>query len=596
MSERYSKLFTLPENLYTTGAPVVIAAGALLKDNQSGNVLVQLKLQNINSRRIKAAAVQIFPMDTAGDAIDETATYQYLDLNAGRDEFFGQKTAIPLPNAATRSFSVIVTEIIFSNNEKWIAEEAKWRPLKKPTSIGWGDPELVKQFHRDYGGYSNNMLLEDTDLWTCVCGAINRSGETCCHRCGQTLDHLRDFNIDDLRKRKDERLALEAAAAEKKRLEEEKAKRRNIRAAAILAVVAVLCFAAYFVIDAVEKNSAYNHAASLIAQGEYEQAITCFQALGDYKDSTEQIKEAEHALALEAEEAERASVYNKALLFLSEGKYEEAYSAFEALGDYEDASEYLSRFHWETKLLSKDSIEDGKKAYHEEYAYSDNRLVRETATCISGSHYLLDYLISPGNTCYAEYTYDVRGNVEEACIFAIGGTKVLEYTYRYDDNNRLIEETINGIYSDASHSKYFDRYLYTYNENKISILRYLDGKDGVYESYCDEYDEHNQLIRHDYDFQWGPKGFETYENTYDGKGRLVKQISNPSSGSAETLEYEYNDLDQITVKKVKNEYWTTVYRYKYDEQGNILTTSINNSSTETVYEYEYTYGRVFTYQ
>ena len=114
MSERYSKLFSLPENLYTTGAPVVIAAGALLKDNQSGNVLAQLKLQNINSQTIKAATVQIFPMDTAGDAIDETATYQYLDLNAGRDEFFGQKTAIPLPNAATRSFSVIVTEIIFS--------------------------------------------------------------------------------------------------------------------------------------------------------------------------------------------------------------------------------------------------------------------------------------------------------------------------------------------------------------------------------------------------------------------------------------------------------------------------------------------------
>ena len=75
MSERYSKLFSLPENLYTTGAPVVIAAGALLKDNQSGNVLAQLKLQNINSQTIKAATVQIFPMDTAGDAIDESITY-----------------------------------------------------------------------------------------------------------------------------------------------------------------------------------------------------------------------------------------------------------------------------------------------------------------------------------------------------------------------------------------------------------------------------------------------------------------------------------------------------------------------------------------
>ena len=43
MSERYSKLSALPENLYSTGAPVIIAAGALLKDNQTGKVLAQLK-------------------------------------------------------------------------------------------------------------------------------------------------------------------------------------------------------------------------------------------------------------------------------------------------------------------------------------------------------------------------------------------------------------------------------------------------------------------------------------------------------------------------------------------------------------------------
>ena len=32
MSERYSRLFKLQENLYAEGAPVVIAAGTLLKD------------------------------------------------------------------------------------------------------------------------------------------------------------------------------------------------------------------------------------------------------------------------------------------------------------------------------------------------------------------------------------------------------------------------------------------------------------------------------------------------------------------------------------------------------------------------------------
>ena len=33
MSERYARLFSLPEDRYSVGAPVVIAAGALLKDN-----------------------------------------------------------------------------------------------------------------------------------------------------------------------------------------------------------------------------------------------------------------------------------------------------------------------------------------------------------------------------------------------------------------------------------------------------------------------------------------------------------------------------------------------------------------------------------
>lgn len=35
MSERYAKLSHLPENLYMEGSPVIIAAGALLKDNQA---------------------------------------------------------------------------------------------------------------------------------------------------------------------------------------------------------------------------------------------------------------------------------------------------------------------------------------------------------------------------------------------------------------------------------------------------------------------------------------------------------------------------------------------------------------------------------
>ena len=89
MSERYSRLFALPENLYISGSPVVIAAGALLKDNQTGKVIAQLKLRNIGDKTIKAATVSIMPFDTVGNPLGEPIQYQYLDLIARRDNDFG---------------------------------------------------------------------------------------------------------------------------------------------------------------------------------------------------------------------------------------------------------------------------------------------------------------------------------------------------------------------------------------------------------------------------------------------------------------------------------------------------------------------------
>ena len=129
MSERYSKLFALSENLYSAGAPVVIAAGALQKDNQTGKVFAQLKIRNIQDKAIKAITVKITPFDTAGRPLGGTIDYQYLDLSAARDVDFGQKTPVMLKEAITRSFAVSVSEVIFSDNSIWMASNEVWEPL-----------------------------------------------------------------------------------------------------------------------------------------------------------------------------------------------------------------------------------------------------------------------------------------------------------------------------------------------------------------------------------------------------------------------------------------------------------------------------------
>ena len=602
MSERYSKLFSLPENLYTTGAPVVIAAGALLKDNQSGTVLAQLKLQNITNRTIKAATVQIFPMDTAGDAIAESMTYQYLDLNAGRDDFFGQKTAIPLPNATTRSFSVIVTEIIFSNNEKWIAEEAKWRPLRKPKQIDWPDFELVKQFRRDYGNRSENQLLEDDDLWICVCGAINRSGETCCHRCRQTLDHLRDFNIDDLRKRKDERLILERAAADKERLEEEEAKRRNIRtakkAAAILAVVAVLCVAARFAIGAVNKNRAYNDAVALMEQGKYEEAIQAFSALDGYKDSAEQIQSAKNSIA----DMERAAEYDRAIQLLETGKSEkenESYYRLMELGDYEDAKNLLEHFTYACiasddvryeydlsgNLVEKDygsssylyEYENGHVVWEGQskdywtaktYTYYPNGILRSETGGVTRTQ---SGVVTNKTVYYNEkgwpeaaiYTKDDKPDVHKTWNFTYtfsddGLITELFYSFQDYGETQTITQSVDfteygGFLSDIQFDFDYRAHLSISNANKTRTEGYVLG----YSSYT---------------------GFYMWENSetsfvYDSNGKIISKTTRYPQSNQEITEH-----------------------YSYDDEGNLIEerSNANENTDNKLYLTTYTYGYIYT--
>lgn len=50
MNERFTSLFRIPDNLYSTGSPVIIIAGALLKDNQTGHMLTQIKIKNISDK------------------------------------------------------------------------------------------------------------------------------------------------------------------------------------------------------------------------------------------------------------------------------------------------------------------------------------------------------------------------------------------------------------------------------------------------------------------------------------------------------------------------------------------------------------------
>lgn len=214
MSERYARLFALPENLYQPGSPVMILAGALLKDNQTGGILALMKFKNVGTKPIRGLKVRFFPQDLTGIDLDQPLEHQYLDLNAARDGEFGQKEPVAFPNAITRAFRVEVYQVVFADGTLWNQEQSQWSPMPPLQALetALGDKELCKEYQILYGANCRIMPQEDKGLWRCTCGAWNMESEANCHACGKNLDQLKALDLEQLKTSRDARLAREQQA------------------------------------------------------------------------------------------------------------------------------------------------------------------------------------------------------------------------------------------------------------------------------------------------------------------------------------------------------------------------------------------------
>lgn len=142
MSERYTRLFSLPENLGLEDCPVVISAGALLMDNVTGNILAQLKLRNLSPQAVNAVKVKIHAYDTAKTELNGVEAFSYQDLNVPLDGEFGSQTPIPLPDAATRSFTVAILSVV-------LADGTVYSPIEAQTTSSEEVLDKVKQLDKE---------------------------------------------------------------------------------------------------------------------------------------------------------------------------------------------------------------------------------------------------------------------------------------------------------------------------------------------------------------------------------------------------------------------------------------------------------------
>ena len=197
MSGRYTKLFSLPENLYAEGSPVIIEAGVLTLDNNTNRVFVQLKFRNISDKEIKALSVTLKAYYVTGKEASEPVKYQYLDFCSHIDEEFGAKTPVLLHDNTVRSFSVHVDEVVYADNTVGevnldYSESVPEQHLLCKTD-GWNN-DTASEFKKLTNDKCVYAVCEYKDLWLCSCGGANSLvRDKRCRRCGCARDFLKSI-------------------------------------------------------------------------------------------------------------------------------------------------------------------------------------------------------------------------------------------------------------------------------------------------------------------------------------------------------------------------------------------------------------------
>lgn len=368
MTERYSRLLSIDGPQYATGSPVLMESGALLRDNANGKILALLKFRSITPKQIKLMTVDIICSDAMHRQLGSPIRYQYLDLNITRNEYFGAKQPIPLPDVSIRNISIQIVEVGFDDLSICTEISPSWQKVPERTTIDtlFPDIELRRQFSLSYGSDCQFNATRFEDLWYCTCGALNLSTETVCHSCKREFLTLTDADLEKLTFEKAARLAEEKrkeieaeririAKEEADRIEAERSAAEHAAKMAVLKRFASIFFGIIFAIVSVIHlvtfiiipNNNYQSAVALMDENQYEEALTAFENLNGYKDSEELVEKCKIGI--------KNLAYDEAIALKTATKYNEAIDAFSAMNGYRDSEDQIVEIQYFIALNLKET-------------------------------------------------------------------------------------------------------------------------------------------------------------------------------------------------------------------------------------------------
>lgn len=200
MSERYVKIFSLPNNLYAESAPVLIKAGALLKDTERNRMLVQLKFKSMSEKVITSLSVEFCSVDESGRLGEQSIEFCYDGIEVHCDSEFGDKTPIFIKNNDITGINVAVKRVGFSDGSLWESSGDLWQSVKPRRKIEklLTHPYELKAFKARFGDTAIFVPEKFKGARICTCGKMNMGDADVCMKCGTNFASLSGISKAEL--------------------------------------------------------------------------------------------------------------------------------------------------------------------------------------------------------------------------------------------------------------------------------------------------------------------------------------------------------------------------------------------------------------
>ena len=278
-----------------------------------------------------------------------------------------------------------------------------------------------------------------------------------------------------------------------------------------------------------KKEEIYQKAVALEEAEDYEQAISIYEGLGDYKDCAERIMACN-------EKNEKKTKYGEAVKKEEDGDYSGAFQAYEELGDYKDSiarGSFCVKKYQALNRVAKIALEFKFNSEHWEYVYS----------------------------------YDEQGFLQS---LEKKGTRVYTESYTLDSDGFILAGKSEGQWTNEKGCTVVSDYVYNeYGDEVFSKSTYRSPNNRVYQD--------------------GASFIDFHEYTYDEYENILKETIGQTD--ERTYEYIYDDYGRVKTKTQYQNYKVlNKTEYSYGENGLLRQTRCFNSSNELTQTDTYTYA------